>query len=163
MLVYLGLGSNIGDRKGYLKAASTALQHYSLKLTRSACLYQTEPKEMLEQPWFLNTVIEADTNLQPKMLLDLCMEVERSQNRSRNLLSGPRTLDIDIILYGSYVINTSMLTLPHPRYTNRRFVLEPLAEIAPDFVDPLCHMTIGELLRCTSDRAVVEKVEGPLF
>jgi 2-amino-4-hydroxy-6-hydroxymethyldihydropteridine diphosphokinase len=163
MIAYLSLGSNLNNREGYLGAGIAGLRKRCLKLNRAASLYQTQPKDVIDQPWFLNTVVELDTVLDPESLLDICLQVERENHRVRDRSRGPRTLDIDIILYGDLVLNTETLVIPHPRFAERRFVLEPLAEIAGDFVDPVRGMTILDLLAASTDPAVVERVAPPLF
>lgn len=110
---------------------------------------------MLDQPWFLNTVVEVATTLGPEELLAVCLEVEHESGRIRDRHKGPRTLDIDIVLYGNTVVHKQGLTIPHPAFAARRFVLAPLAEIAPDFVDPLSGETIRRLLEICPDTSIV--------
>jgi len=129
---------------------------------RSASIYSTEPLEVRDQPWFLNTVVEASTPLGPEALLQTCLEVEQENRRKRDLSKGPRTLDIDIIFYGDEIIRLPDLSIPHPQFSHRRFVLEPLAEIASEFVDPMSGKTVRQLLAATSDSAEVRRVAGPL-
>jgi 2-amino-4-hydroxy-6-hydroxymethyldihydropteridine diphosphokinase len=160
--VYLALGSNLGDREGYLRSAIHGLSSRGVQVLRSASIYSTEPREVVDQPWFLNTVLEADTLLRPGELLDVCLAVEQDNLRRRDTSKGPRTLDIDILFYGSQTIREAALTVPHPQFANRRFVLEPLAEIAPDFVDPGTQKTIRELLISCRDNAGVRRVGPPL-
>ena len=163
MLVYLSLGSNLGDRRNYLQSAVADLAKKGVGILRTASLYSTEPKGLAAQPWFLNTIVETSTSEEPEALLDICLEIERSYGRVRVERDGPRTLDIDIILYGDRVLHSSRLTVPHPRYADRRFVLEPLAEIGPDIIDPVRHRTMRELLADCSDHAGVERVAPPLL
>jgi 2-amino-4-hydroxy-6-hydroxymethyldihydropteridine diphosphokinase len=162
MVVYLGLGSNIDDREAWLKSAVAGLSRHGVRLRRSASLYHTEPRDNPAQPWFMNTVIEADTDLEPARLLEICMTVERENGRVRAEPAGPRTIDIDVIFYDRQIVNTPDLTVPHPRYFTRRFVLEPLAEIAADFVDPARGVTVSELLQTTTDPGAVERIGPPL-
>lgn len=163
MTVYLGLGSNLGDRESHLKAAVRGLSSRGIHITRCASVYSTEPRNVLDQPWFLNTVIECNTSLDAEKLLQVCLAVESENHRQRDLDKGPRTLDIDIIFYGSEIIRKPGLVAPHPRFSERRFVLEPLAELAPDFRDPVSRKTVRQLLEATKDIAAVQRFSRPLF
>lgn len=163
MGIFVGLGSNIGDREKHLRDASNSLRKYELTLRRSASLYITEPRDYEEQPWFLNTVLEVDTRLPPLKLLEVCLEIERQAGRIRDRSKGPRPLDLDILLYGEETMQTDELILPHPRYTERRFVLIPLAELAPDFRDPIRNLTVSELLKECTDVGEVRLHAPPLF
>jgi 2-amino-4-hydroxy-6-hydroxymethyldihydropteridine diphosphokinase len=163
MIAYLSLGSNLDDREAHLRNGITGLRERGLEVIRTASVYQTQPKDVIDQPWFLNTVIEVDTSLDPEELLDICLQVERANHRVRDRSRGPRTLDVDIILYGDQVVTSQDLVIPHSRFASRRFVLEPLAEIAGDAIDPVRKMTISQLLAAATDRAIVERVAPPLF
>jgi 2-amino-4-hydroxy-6-hydroxymethyldihydropteridine diphosphokinase len=158
MLVYLALGSNVGDRQQHIRAAIQGLSDRGIQIIRCASIYLTEPREFLNQPWFLNTVLEANTSLDPDKLLKVCLEVEEDNLRKRDISKGPRTLDIDIIFFGREVIRKPGLEIPHRRFSKRRFVLEPLAEIASEFVDPVSGRTIRQLLQEVSDPAQVERL-----
>jgi len=158
VLVYLSLGSNVGDREQYIHAAIHGLSGRDVRIIRCAAIYLTEPREMLNQPQFLNTVLEGSTSLDPDQLLKVCLEVEEVNLRTRDISKGPRTLDIDIIFFGREIIRKHGLEIPHPRFSKRRFVLEPLAEIAPEFVDPVSGKTIRQLLQEVSDPARVERL-----
>src|SRR5262245_47393240 len=138
MIIYLALGSNLGDRISNLKSGLDGLSSRGVEIVRSASIYLTEPRDLVEQPWFLNTIAEARTSLDPRTLLDTCLAVEQASHRKRPADSskGPRTLDIDIIFYGDQVVRQPGLVIPHPRFADRRFVLVPLTEIAPSFIDP---------------------------
>jgi 2-amino-4-hydroxy-6-hydroxymethyldihydropteridine diphosphokinase len=153
--VYLALGSNLGDRKDYLRAGIRGLAARGVVPVRCASVYSTEPREVLDQPWFLNTAIEANTDLNPEELLRVCLDVEKENQRIRKTTKGPRTLDIDIIFYGSDIVRKPGLTVPHPSFSARRFVLVPLAEIAPKFIDPLSGKTIKQLLESCPDQSGV--------
>jgi 2-amino-4-hydroxy-6-hydroxymethyldihydropteridine diphosphokinase len=153
--VYLALGSNLGDRKDYLRAGIRGLAARGVVPVRCASVYSTEPREVLDQPWFLNTAIEANTDLNPEELLRVCLDVEKENQRIRKTRKGPRTLDIDIIFYGSDIVRKPGLTIPHPSFSARRFVLVPLAEIAPKFIDPLSGKTIKQLLESCPDQSGV--------
>ena len=144
--VYLGLGSNLGDRRGLISDALRLLEDPRLKVTRVSGAYETEPLGFAGQPWFLNLVAEAETSLFPLQLLGRLQRVERQLGRARTVVNGPRTIDIDILFYGRSVVQAPRLTVPHPRAHERRFVLEPLAELAPELVHPVLGMTVRELL-----------------
>jgi 2-amino-4-hydroxy-6-hydroxymethyldihydropteridine diphosphokinase len=156
--VYLALGSNLGDREEYLRAGMRGLLHRGIDIVKSAAIYSTEPLEVLDQPWFLNTVVEVKTTLAPEELLVRCLDVEKQNDRIRDARKGPRTLDIDVIFYGNVILHNPHLTIPHPSFAARRFVLVPLTEIAPDFVDPLSGKTIQRLLAECTDPSTVELV-----
>jgi 2-amino-4-hydroxy-6-hydroxymethyldihydropteridine diphosphokinase len=162
MKVILGLGSNMGDREGHLREAFAALQQRDITVQRSASLYLTEPRDYTDQPWFINTVAEVDTNLGPLELLECCLQIEREAGRIRDQSRGPRPIDLDILFYGDQRIQTANLIVPHPRYADRRFVLAPLAEIAPDFRDPISKITIQQLLARCPDTGEVRLYAPPL-
>jgi 2-amino-4-hydroxy-6-hydroxymethyldihydropteridine diphosphokinase len=121
---------------------------------RRSHVYETEPQDVRDQPWFLNLVIAAETDLFPKQLLARVLKIEQQLGRKRIKPKGPRTIDIDILLYGDSVIDTEELTVPHPRMAERRFVLEPLAELAPDLRHPATRRSMRELLAATSAQQV---------
>jgi 2-amino-4-hydroxy-6-hydroxymethyldihydropteridine diphosphokinase len=152
--VYLGLGSNVGDRERHLEAALEQLPAPRLRILRVSTTYETEPVDYTDQRWFLNLVVEAETDLFPMQLLSRIVKLERALGRVRTIAKGPRTLDIDILLYGNAVIRTTTLEIPHPRMAERRFVLAPLAELAPDLRHPLTHKTIREMLDAAPLQAV---------
>jgi 2-amino-4-hydroxy-6-hydroxymethyldihydropteridine diphosphokinase len=162
MVIYLGLGANVGDREEQLRQAVRFLVHRGVLVTRTASLYLTEPRDFLDQPWFLNTVAEANTTLEPRALLDTCLNIERDAGRVRTILKGPRSLDIDILFYGAEVIDTSELAVPHPRYAERRFVLVPLVELHPDFEDPVRKLPMKRLLEVCPDPGSVQVYGPPL-
>lgn len=143
---YLGLGSNLGDRKGNLDKAIEYLSQ-RLRLTKKSSVYDTEPMENPEQPRFLNMVCQVKTMLKPEDLLVLAKGIERKMGRVLGKPNSPRTIDIDILFYGGEVINTPDLTIPHPRLTQRAFILVPMAEIAPTLVHPENKKSINELLK----------------
>jgi 2-amino-4-hydroxy-6-hydroxymethyldihydropteridine diphosphokinase len=144
--VYLGLGSNLGDREANLREALKSLDAAGIQIVRRSSIYETAPQELLDQPSFLNAVVEANTELFPLQLLACIRNIEREMGRRRVTPKGPRNIDIDILFYGRSVIQTAELETPHPRIAQRRFVLEPLAEIAPDFRHPLNGKTAREML-----------------
>ncbi|HET6781709.1 MAG TPA: 2-amino-4-hydroxy-6-hydroxymethyldihydropteridine diphosphokinase [bacterium] len=135
--VYMSLGSNLGDRKATLESALRHLKaSRHVSVLRASSIYETEPIGYADQPWFYNLAAEVETELDPDELLALTKQVERDLNRTRQIRWGPRTIDIDILLYDDIVVNGDRLTLPHPEMTQRRFVLEPLHEIAPELKLP---------------------------
>jgi 2-amino-4-hydroxy-6-hydroxymethyldihydropteridine diphosphokinase len=156
--VFLALGSNLGQREEYLRSGIRGLAARGIDIVRAASVYSTEPQEVLDQPWFLNTALEGRTDLGPDELLRICLEVESESHRIRDTTKGPRTLDIDIIFYGTEIIQKPGLVIPHPSFASRRFVLAPLAEIAPDFVDPVSGKTVGELLETCPDHSSVARI-----
>jgi 2-amino-4-hydroxy-6-hydroxymethyldihydropteridine diphosphokinase len=117
-------------------------------------LYETEPMEVRGQPWFLNLVVEAETDLFPRQVLARIRKIELGLGRKRGRPKGPRTIDIDILLFGESVIETTDLTVPHPRLAERRFVLEPLVELVPELRHPVNRRTMRELLAATADQVV---------
>ena len=144
--VYLGLGSNLGDREAMLRAAVRALESPRLRIRRVSPVYETEPVDVSGQHWFLNQVAEAETDLFPLQLLHRTAKVEAQLGRRRLAPMGPRTIDIDILLYGISIVTTPALENPHPRFLARRFVLAPLADLAPELRDPVTRKTVRELL-----------------
>ena len=143
-LVYLSLGSNVGDRAANLNTAIGRLDSLG-KVIAVSSFYETEPVEFTAQPWFLNCAVELDTEKMPKQLLAAILAIEMQMGRRRAQKKGPRTLDIDILLFGDSIIKTKGLTIPHPAMQERRFVLEPLAEIAPEARHPVLKRTVREL------------------
>lgn len=130
---YLSLGSNQGNRPALLSDAVDRLQASGrVRVTKQSSMYETAPVGVVEQPDFLNLVVEVETDLDPQDLLELALAVERGLGRVRTQRWGPRTVDIDILLFGTVEMDTPVLAIPHPEMTRRRFVLEPLLEIAPD-------------------------------
>lgn len=144
-MVYLSLGSNLGDRQVNLRTAVGKLLNLGNVLTVSS-IYETEPVEFTEQPWFLNCVVLIQTEMLPKFFFAGIQDIEKEMGRQRTQPKGPRTIDIDILLFGNATIDTPHLNVPHPAMTQRRFVLAPLAEIAPDVKIPGTKRTARELL-----------------
>jgi 2-amino-4-hydroxy-6-hydroxymethyldihydropteridine diphosphokinase len=157
---FLSLGSNQGDRVSSLERALAALTEAGVQVVRRSGLYETEPVELENQPWFLNCVVEVETELMPLALLRLTQRIERELGRRREggtKAPAPRPIDIDIVLFGSSVVRLPELTIPHPRMPERRFVLQPLREIAPDLRHPLTRKTVVEMLAELTDSAQVRR------
>ncbi|MCW5982170.1 MAG: 2-amino-4-hydroxy-6-hydroxymethyldihydropteridine diphosphokinase [Bryobacteraceae bacterium] len=153
-VAYLSLGSNVGDRRRNLLDALRSLAADDLAVRRVSSIYETEPRELPDQPWFLNLVAEVETALSPAGLLERCLHTERTMGRIRQVPKGPRAIDIDVLLYDDLVVKAPGLAVPHPRMAERRFVLEPLTELAPERKHPILGRTIRELLAATLDQAV---------
>jgi 2-amino-4-hydroxy-6-hydroxymethyldihydropteridine diphosphokinase len=158
--VYLSLGSNIGDREKNIARAIEALTARCVRVIRNSSLYETEPLEIRDQRWFLNSAIEVETELAPAQLMAMLLEIEREMGRNRRVPKGPRLIDMDILLYSSEVVREPGLEIPHPRMAERKFVLVPLAEIAGEVNHPVSMMTISEMLEATADRSEVKKWRG---
>ncbi|MBI3669486.1 MAG: 2-amino-4-hydroxy-6-hydroxymethyldihydropteridine diphosphokinase [Acidobacteria bacterium] len=158
--IYLSLGSNVGDRAGQIVRAVAALGAAGVKITRQSALYATEPADFRRQNWFLNCVVEAETALMPRQLLHVLREIEAAIGRKKMVHRGPRAIDMDILFYGSSVVRAAELEIPHPRLAERRFVLVPLAELAPALRHPTLHKTVAQLLADTPDRSRVRPWSG---
>jgi len=154
-VAYLSLGSNLGDRLEHLRQGCQALAKLGSHIRATSSVYETEPVDFAEQGWFLNCAVEVETTLPPLELLRAVQQIERSQGRQREIPKGPRTLDIDILLYGDRTMQEEQLMLPHPRMHERRFVLEPLREIAPALRIPRIEKTVEELVAELADMAQV--------
>jgi 2-amino-4-hydroxy-6-hydroxymethyldihydropteridine diphosphokinase len=159
--VYLSLGSNLGDRESHLRDAIDRLASVG-RVQSVSSLYETQPVDFTDQPWFLNCGVALETSASPTRLMQQLLEIEKAMGRQRVQKKGPRTIDIDILLFGDLVMNTLDLTIPHPAMQYRRFVLEPLAEIAPSAMHPLLKKTIEELLQELPPNQIVKKLESRL-
>ena len=143
---YLSLGSNLGDREAHLRKALLHLDAAGVQVVKLSSVYETEPQEVRNQAWFLNLAVQVETTLFPLQLLHLVQRIEIELGRKRAKVKGPRSIDIDILMFGRFVVKTSELELPHPRMHLRRFVLGPLAEICPQLRHPALRKTVRELL-----------------
>jgi 2-amino-4-hydroxy-6-hydroxymethyldihydropteridine diphosphokinase len=161
--VYLSLGSNIGNREANLRTAIVALPAAGIELIQVSSIYETEPVDYLDQAWFLNGVVEARTELEPFALLRALRKIETQMGSKKEFTKGPRLIDLDILLYGNEAIATQDLQIPHPRMHLRRFVLVPLAEIAPDLRHPSWSGAVTDLLASVKDRGQVRCVSQSLF
>jgi 2-amino-4-hydroxy-6-hydroxymethyldihydropteridine diphosphokinase len=157
-LVYLSLGSNVGDRETHLREAIRRLE--STGTVRSvSSIYETEPVEFTDQPLFLNCAVALETSSTPTQLMQQLLEIERAMGRQRLQKKGPRRIDLDILLFGNELINTTGLTIPHPAMQHRRFVLEPLAEIATEAIHPALKKTVKQLLEALPPGQNVHKAK----
>jgi 2-amino-4-hydroxy-6-hydroxymethyldihydropteridine diphosphokinase len=155
-LIYLSLGSNVGDRKANLEVALDKLKTNDSVIQKQSSFYETEPVEWLHQPYFLNLACQIKSQLNPQALLKLCQKVEHQMGRTRQQPKGPRNIDIDILFYGQSVIQLPTLKIPHPALHQRNFVLTPLEEIAPNFNDPTTGKSIHQLrFECVDKSSVV--------
>ena len=158
-VAFLSLGSNVGNTRYHLKAARQALAALGVSVEEASACYATEPVDFKDQPWFLNQVIRVHTDLAPMELLQACLRTEQEQGRCRDVAKGPRTLDIDILLYDDLILQDPELQIPHPQIPLRRFVLEPLAALAPKKVHPILRNTFERLLAKCPDPSRVERLE----
>jgi 2-amino-4-hydroxy-6-hydroxymethyldihydropteridine diphosphokinase len=156
--VFIGLGSNLGDRAAAIEGALARLAGRGFRTTLRSSLWLTEPVGGPPQGWFLNAVAGGETTLTPGALLEACLATERELGRIRTVRNGPRTIDVDILLFGAERRDTPGLVVPHPRLPERRFVLEPLAEIAPGVLHPVLGLTAAALLARCPDASVVRRL-----
>lgn len=154
--IYLSLGSNIGNREENLRAAIAALPALGVRVTRKSSIYETEPVDYLNQDWFLNCALEGVTEVAPAELLHRLRALETQMGSKKEFAKGPRLIDLDILLYGDQTIDAAELQIPHPRMYLRRFVLAPLAEIAPALRHPSWQGTAADLLSDTPDLSQIK-------
>ena len=158
-LAYLSLGSNIGSREAHLREAQDRLTAVG-RVTTVSSFYETEPVEFTEQPWFLNCAIALETRLTPQELMTAILGIEKAMGRQRLQKKGPRMIDIDILLFANAVLDSAEVTIPHPAMSERRFVLDPLAEIAAEARHPVLNKTIRELRDALPSGAMVRKLKS---
>ncbi len=159
--VFIGLGSNQGERHDWLEAAHARLHNAeTIWLLQQSSIYETEPLGVIEQPSFLNQVVEIATQLSPQSLMEYLLKIEADMGRVRTQRWGPRNIDLDLLAYQQYEVDSESLQLPHPEIPARRFVLAPWHEIAPDFKIPKWQLTVAELLDRCEDRSVVGKAQS---
>ena len=151
LLAYLSAGSNLEDRRSHLGRMLNALGQAEIDICRISSVFETEPVGVEGQPWFLNLALEVRTSLSPGELLALCHRIEHSHGRIRTGSPAPRPLDLDILLYDRRVVKEPTLIIPHPRMAERRFVLEPLCQIAPGAIHPVLGKTVIDLLAACRD------------
>ena len=156
--VFLSLGSNLGDRAANLRGAIAALAETDLRVNKISSFYETEPVDYLDQPWFLNCVVEAETSLAPMDLLYALRKIESQLGSKKEFAKGPRLLDMDILLYDDLAVELPELQIPHPRMLQRNFVLAPLAEIAPSLKHPSWNGTAQQMFACSSDQGKIRKL-----
>ena len=153
-IAYLGLGSNLGDREANLRLAIETLASDRLVVKRASSIWETAPRDMLDQPFFLNQVVEVETDLFPRQLFERAKQVERKMGRVKAQPKGPRLIDVDILLYGDAVVSVPGLEIPHAGMPARRFVLEPLAELAPELRHPVTKRTVRQMMAAVKDQGV---------
>ena len=156
-VVYLALGTNIGNREANLREALRLLSESGIEISKLSGIYETEPVDYLDQPWFLNAVLEAQTNLPAAQLLSTLRQIESQMGSKKAIAKGPRLIDLDILLYGDETIDTPELQVPHPRMLQRNFALAPLAEIAPTLRHPAWPAPAVDLLAHSPDKSIVRR------
>ncbi|MFQ5587762.1 MAG: 2-amino-4-hydroxy-6-hydroxymethyldihydropteridine diphosphokinase [Nitrospiria bacterium] len=162
--VFIGIGSNMGDRLGFCRKAVSALRdHAAVRVIRVSSLYESDPVDFLEQGRFFNAVLTIETRLSPQSLLHCCQGIETSLGKKIDIPKGPRTIDLDLLFYNDLIMDAPELILPHPGAAHRAFVLVPLLEIAPRFTHPRLSQTAHELLAGLErvGKTGVEKYLGP--
>lgn len=158
-IAYLSLGSNVGNREENLRRAVRRLETIG-RIASVSAFYETEPVEFTDQPWFLNCAVAIEVDKTPMQFLCELLRIEQEMGRERIQKKGPRTIDMDILLYDEIIVNTADLTIPHPAMHQRRFVLEPLAEIAPEARHPALNKTVQDLLENLPVGQQVRKMSG---
>jgi 2-amino-4-hydroxy-6-hydroxymethyldihydropteridine diphosphokinase len=160
--VYIALGTNVGDRERNLREAIRLVKDAGVRIQKISSIYETEPVDYLEQPWFLNAALEAQTDLSALDLLHKLRAIESAMGSKKPFAKGPRLIDLDILLYNNETIATPELQIPHPRMLERRFVLAPLAEIAPNLRHPHWPATATQLLATLNDPSIVRRTNSSL-
>jgi 2-amino-4-hydroxy-6-hydroxymethyldihydropteridine diphosphokinase len=156
--VYIALGTNIGDRQANLAEALRRIEQSGVQISKLSSIYETEPVDYLNQPWFLNAVLEAQTDLPAAQLLATLRQIESQMGSTKPFAKGPRLIDLDILLYANGTIDTPDLQVPHPRMLQRNFVLAPLAEIAPTLRHPNWSATVSDLFAHSPDKSIVRRI-----
>ena len=145
--VFIAIGTNLGDKEENIRQSIKKMEQNNIHIIKKSNVYKTMPYGYKNQPVFLNCVVQAETMLSPEELLYVLLSIEKQMGRKRKIHWGPRIIDLDIIFYDNLIINSSNLKIPHPDMQNREFVLKPLCDIAPNFVHPVLHKTVKELLK----------------
>lgn len=158
--VYLGLGSNLGDKGSNIQKALVSLERWGIRILRASGIYETEPVGFAGQPWFYNMAVCAETDLSPEEVLKAISAIEPAIGREKTHRNGPRKIDIDILFYDDRVVEMEGLTIPHPRVHERNFALVPMNEIAAELVHPDFKKTIRELLKESADKAIVRPLSA---
>lgn len=153
--IYIGLGSNLGNRLENIRKAIELMKEQGIEIVKESSIYETEPMGYKEQGWFLNSVVKGKTELSPKTLWKRLEKIEKLMGREREIKWGPRIIDLDILFYGDKILNGKELQIPHSELHKRRFVLVPLEEIAPELVHPVLNKSIRELLGELKDNSEV--------
>ena len=159
-LIFILLGSNLGDRHSNLNYARLEIGRLIGKIITTSSIYKTAAWGQMEQPDFYNQVIEIRSALSPEKMLSIVKNIEKKAGRVREEKWGPRIIDIDILFYGDYIIASDTLVIPHPHIPDRRFTLLPLAEIAYDFIHPVNKKSVNQMLDACTDKLAVEKLPG---
>ncbi len=154
--IYIGLGSNLGDRLANIRKAVELMKKEEIEILKESSIYETEPVGYKQQGWFLNSVVQGRTESSPEKLWETLEKIEKLMGREREIKWGPRIIDLDVLFYGDKVLNSKKLQIPHSELHKRKFVLVPLEEIAPQLVHPVLKKTISRLLRDLKDNSQVK-------
>lgn len=162
MEYYLGLGSNLGQREKNLIQALKKLQNYGICVEKVSSIYETQPFGETKQPWYMNIVMKAKTDLSPRQLLKKIKMIEKDMDRTLHGMNNPRPIDIDILMLEDRVIKNDKLEIPHKELAHRNFVLVPLLEIAPNLIHPVLKSKLQEIFKNCKDESIVRKIKGPV-